>query len=445
VTKAIIDPDLSVSDGRRPSTNWRRTVLGGYAIIFGAVGSFAAWGAVARLDGAVIAPGVLSTEGSRKTIQHLEGGIVQEILVRDGDRVAANQLLVRLDPTRIDTQGDLYNNQLAILLAQEARLIAEFEGRDELVFPVAVVARQNEPAVAPVIADQSRLFESKRTAVLRDSDIAESLMQQSRKEAEQLGIDIEANRGMLKQVDAELGQLRPLYQRQLVPTTRVAPLERERVRLQGVIDGGAVQIKRLADRLSELDLRKQQVRQQYRQEASTALQDVRKLLTDVRQQVLLVSDSQKRGEIRAPTGGTVQQMRYFTVGGVIKPGDAILDIAPDNEELVIKAKIDVNDIDRVRIGNKAEVKFPSFGYWNYKPISGVLRSVTRDRISEDSGRVVYFAADVVVDKETLPADISGKLSAGMAADVMLVTGERTVTEYLLGPLVKRWNASLRER
>ncbi len=425
--------------------DWRRSLIHGYVVIAALILSFVGWSAVARLDGAAIAPGVLSAEGSRRTVQHLEGGIVQEILVRDGERVKADQVLIKLDPTRLDTQGDLYSNQLAILLAQEARLMAEFESKETLVFPDAVTARQNEPAVAPVIADQIRLFTSRREAMQRNLQIAESLLQQSQKEYEQIEVEAATARATLEQVDAELATLRPLFQRQLVATTRIAPLERERVRLTGLIQGGEVQKQRIDERRGELKLRRQQVTQDYHQEASTVLQDVRKQLTDVRQQMLLVGDAQRRGEIRAPIAGTVQQMRYFTVGGVIRPGDAILDIAPDSEELVIRARVDPQDIDRVVTGGTAEVKFPSFGYWGSEVIRGTLRSISRDRITEEGGKLSYFAAEIVVDKNTIPRSMSGKLTAGMSADVLLITGERSVAEYLLGPLLRRWDLSLRER
>lgn len=439
------DPSRAPQEALGRALDWRRSLAQGYIIIAALVASFLAWSAFARLDGAAIAPGVLSAEGSRRTVQHLEGGIVQEILVRDGETVRADQVLIRLDPTRLDTQGDLYSNQLAILLAQEARLMAEFEAKTALVFPEAVMARSREPAVAPVIADQSRLFTSRRDAMLRNLQIAESLLQQLQKDYDQVQVDMSTARETLAQIDAELNALRPLFQRQLVATTRIAPLERERVRLAGVIQGGEVQKLRLDARLAELKLRRQQVMQDYLQDASTILQDVRKQLTDVRQQMLLVGDAQRRGEIRAPIAGTVQQMRYFTVGGVIRPGDAILDIAPASEELVIKARVDPQDIDRVVTGGTAEVKFASFGYWGSEVIRGTLRSISRDRITEDGGKLSYFAAEVVVDKATVPTMMVGKLTAGMAADVLLITGERSVGEYLLGPLLRRWDLSLRER
>ena len=430
---------------RKPSANWRRSVLSGYAVIFGLLGTFAAWASVSRLDGAAIAPGVLNSEGSRKTIQHYDGGIVQEILVRDGDRVTANQVLIRLDPTRTDTQGDLYGNQYLILLAQETRLLAEFEGRGQLVFPPAVTSRSNDPAIAPVIADQVRLFETRRSTYLRNTEIAESLIQQASKELEQIGVDATTAQSTLVQIDAELGQLRPLHAKQLVPTTRIAPLERERLRLAGIVTSGDVQKGRLKERLDELGLRKKQIFQDYRQEASGLLQDVRKQLNEVRQQMRLVSDTKKRIDIVAPTSGTVQQMRFFTIGGVIRAGEPILDLAPDSDDLIIKVRIDVNDIDRVADGARSEIRFPGFGYMSNTVMMGSLRNISRDRITDDAAKLVYFAGEVVADKSTIPEGVRQKLTAGITAEVLIVTGERTVAHYLLEPLARRWNVSLRER
>lgn len=428
-----------------PSADWRRSMRAGYFVIFGGLGAFVAWAMLTRLDGGALASGVVGSESNRKTIQHLEGGIVQDVLVRDGDLVKTGQLLIRLDPTRLDALGDLYENQLAIIMAQEARLIAEFENRDLVTFPEQVLKRANDPAVIPVIADQKRLFESRRNAVQRNTMIAESQMEQARQEIAQAGIDIETSSATLSQVVDELESLRPLFKKQLIPLTRIATLEREKLRLTGAVNNGKALTLKLKERLAEVELRRQQVQQDYKQEASTLLVEVRRQLSDVRQQILLTSDGKRRAEIRAPNDGTVQQMRVFTVGGVVRPGDPLMDIAPANDDLVIRAKVNPNDADRVVIGMNAEIRFPGFHYWGSQAIRGQLRSISRDRIVEDSGRDVYFAAEVLVDKTTIPAEIVSKLSAGMTSDVIIVTGERTVASYLVQPLIDRFARSLRER
>lgn len=442
VTELAAPPHAAIP---MPSTNWRRTVRIGYGIVIGAFGTFVAWASLARLDGAAIANGVVASESYRRTVQHLEGGIVQEILVRDGDRVKAGQVLLKLDPTRVTAQGDLFGNQLAIFGAQEARLLAEFEGRDSFEFPPDVLARQNDPAVKPVIDDQRRLFESRRRAVNGNVQIAEAQIEQARREIDQVASEMQTARATLEQVEAELAQLRPLFARQLVPTTRIAPMERERLRLTGTINTGNIQTSKLKERLSEAELRRQQVLQQYREETSSQLVDVRKLLNDTRQQMLLSADSQRRADIRAPIDGTVQQLRIFTVGGVVRPGDPILDVVPANDVLVVRARVLPNDADRVSEGMHAEVKFPAFNYVGTQVIRGEVRSLSRDRIMDDGQKDPYFATEVVVDRTTIPATIAQRLSAGMVADVIIPTGERSVMTYLLRPIMDRWTAGMRER
>jgi HlyD family type I secretion membrane fusion protein len=436
-----IEPPLPMA----PSVNWKRSVRLGYAVVLGAFGGFLLWASLARLDGAALAGGVVASESYRRTVQHLEGGIVHQILVRDGDKVKAGQILLKLDSTRATAQNDLYGNQLAIFSAQEARLLAEFDHRPTLEFPPDVLARQDEPAVKPMIEDQKRLFDSRRRALTSNVQIAEAQIEQTRREMEQARSEIQTSQATLDQVDAELTQLRPLFQRQLVPTTRIAPLERERVRLMGTINSGNIQIERLKERLSELELRKRQVQQDFRQETSVQLVEVRKQLSDTRQQMLLTGDSQTRMDIRAPIEGTVQQLRIFTVGGVVRPGEPILDVVPLEDDLVVRARVQPNDADRVTLGMAAEVKFPAFHYMGNQIIRGTVKSLSRDRLVDENTKEAYFAAEVVVDRSTIPESIVRRLTAGMTADVVLPTGERTVMNYLLRPIMERWSQSMRER
>lgn len=429
----------------RPSADWKSEVRRAYWVIFGAFGIFVLWASFTRLDGAAIAPGVVSAEGSKKTVQHLEGGIVQEIFVRDGSVVKAGDLLLRLDPTRLDTQGDLYKNQYAIWVAQEARLLAEFNGQEDIAWPPEVTSREQDPAVAPVVADQKRLFASRLATFKRNLGIADSQIEQTRREIEQVLSDQKTSKATLVQLDAEYASLLPLYKQKLVPLTRMAPLERERLRLQGVVENSDINAKKLRERLAEYELRRQQVMQDSRQEVSTQLLDVRKQLSDLRQQLLLNSDQQKRAEIRAPISGTIQQLRIFTAGGVIRAGDPILDIAPMDDELVIRAKVAPGDIDRIAAGARAEIKFSSVHYLGNQVVYGSVRALSRDRVTDEATKEGYFAAELVVDKETVPPEVRGKLVAGLGAEVYIITGERSVASYLLSPLFDRARQSMRER
>jgi HlyD family type I secretion membrane fusion protein len=216
--------------------------------------------------------------------------------------------------------------------------------------------------------------------------------------------------------------LRPLFERKLVPLTRISGLEREKLRLEGVIAGARVTLTKLDERIEEIKLRLEQTRQDYRQEASGLLPDVRKAINDSRQQLLVADDAQKRVDVRSPNDGQVQQLRIFTIGGVLRPGDPILDLVPLSDQLVVRAKVSPLDADRVRAGMKAEIRFPSFRTLYLPIINGEVRHISSDRVMDEVTRDFYFAAEVAVNKDNVPPEIREKVSAGIPADVIIPTG-----------------------
>ena len=427
------------------SSNWKFTIYVGYGIVFGVLGIFLVWTLIARLDGAALAQGVVSVESNRKTIQHLEGGIVREILIRDGDLVNEGQVLIRLDPTRTESMGDLYRNQLAIQLAQEARLLTEREAADSIAFPKEVTDLIDIPAVARALNDQKRQFIVRRDTLLQTIEVANAQLAQAVKESEQNDIDNKTARVTLANVNRELDSLNYLYEKNLVALTRLLTLQREQIRLEGVISNTDVGKIKLQDKIHELTLRREKATQDYRQEAAYQLSDLQKAITELRQQVIIANDTQNRVELRAPITGVVQQLRIFTVGGVLRPGDPVLDLVPISDSLIIKAKVSPLDADRVRADMEAEVRFPSFRSMGLQIIRGKIRAMSRDRLVDEVTKEPYFDAQVSVDRKELPREIVEKLSAGMPADVVIPTGERTVFHYLVTPIVERFHTSMRER
>jgi HlyD family type I secretion membrane fusion protein len=244
---------------RQPSANYAATLFAGYLVIATGLGGFGVWAGTARLDGAAIAPGVVSSESNRKTVQHLEGGIVREILVRDGAQVSEGQVLIRLDPTRADAQGDLHERQVINLRAQEARLEAEGANRSEVSFPKDLRDRSADLMVGQIMEDQQRQFTARREAMLRNVGIGKAQMEQIRKELEQGSVELATSRDLLASVVGEVEPLRPLARQGLVPATRVNTLERERLRLEGAISAGEVLAKKLHERMAETTLRIQQM------------------------------------------------------------------------------------------------------------------------------------------------------------------------------------------
>jgi HlyD family type I secretion membrane fusion protein len=427
------------------SPDWRPVVRLGFGVIAGMLGTFLIWALVARLDGAALAGGVVSVETNRKTIQHLEGGIVREILVRDGDLVQEGQVLVRLDRTRAESIDDLYRNQLAIQLAQESRLIAEREGADTIGFPPEVTALGHVPVVARAIADQKKQFDGRRDTLMRTIEVANAQIAQAVKEGEQNDIENKTARATLQNVSRELELVQGLFEKNLVALTRVTSLEREKLRLEGVIantEAGAIKVK---EKVQELTLRRDQASQDYRQEAATHLGELQKSIAELRQQVIIAADTRQRIDVRAPITGVVQQLRVFTIGGVVKPGDPLLDLVPVSDSLIIKARISPLDADRVSADMDAEIRFPSFRYMGLQTIRGKVRAISRDRLLDETTREPYFDAQITVERKDLPVAIVDRLSAGMPAEVVIPTGERTVFDYLVTPIVERFQTSMRER
>jgi HlyD family type I secretion membrane fusion protein len=427
------------------SSDWRRVILLGHIVLAGSLGVFLFWAVAARLDGAAVAPGIVSVETNRKTVQHLEGGIIRDLLVRDGDVVQAGQTLVRLDPTKADSAGELYRNQLAIQLAQEARLAAERDMQDAVNFPKEVTDLVGIGIIGRSIEDQRRQFSVRRDALTQAVEVATSQIGQATNESEQNAIDNRTARATLVNVNRELEIVRDLFDKNLVALPRVSALEREQLRLQGVIENTDIGITKLKERIQELTLRREQLRQDYRKEAANQLSELQKSITELRQQVIVANDAQRRIDVRAPITGVVQQLRIFTVGGVVRPGDPIMDIVPLSENLIIRARVSPLDADRVTTGMNAEIRFPSFRNLGLPIIMGNVLSISRDRLVDDATKDSYFDAQINVDRKNLPDAIVNKLSAGMPAEVVIPTGERTVFAYLISPLSERFGTSMRER
>jgi HlyD family type I secretion membrane fusion protein len=352
---------------------------------------------------------------------------------------------VRLDPTKADSAGELYRNQLAIQLAQEARLAAERDMQDVVNFPKEVTDLVGIGIIGRSIEDQRRQFSVRRDALTQAVEVATSQIGQATNESEQNAIDNRTARATLVNVNRELEIVRDLFDKNLVALPRVSALEREQLRLQGVIENTDIGITKLKERIQELTLRREQLRQDYRKEAANQLSELQKSITELRQQVIVANDAQRRIDVRAPITGVVQQLRIFTVGGVVRPGDPIMDIVPLSENLIIRARVSPLDADRVTTGMNAEIRFPSFRNLGLPIIMGNVLSISRDRLVDDATKDSYFDAQINVDRKNLPDAIVNKLSAGMPAEVVIPTGERTVFAYLISPLSERFGTSMRER
>ena len=244
--------------------------------------------------------------------------------------------------------------------------------------------------------------------------------------------------------------MRSLLTRNLIAVNRVTTLERQQMQTKGQLETAKINFAKGHDKIGELRARINQARQDYRQEAANAIPDVRKTISDARQQSVIASDALRRVEIKAPVTGTIQQSRIFTIGGVIKPGDSILDIVPLSDKLVVRAKVMPIDIDRIDVGMKVDIRIPQFMKFMIKPIDGDVRSVSHDSMTDPlpspSGQAAtYFAVEIMIDRASIPNEMQGRISAGMVVDAIIHTQERTVLSYLTAPLRDRLSKSMRER
>lgn len=426
--------------------DWRKPVLTAYLVILVAFGGGAGWASLAKVASAAISPGVVMAQSNKKSVQHLEGGIVREILVRNGDQVVEGQVLMRLDDTSGKASLDTVRNQRAVFLVQEARLLAERDGSDRIVLPDTLKDRAKDPVVVRALADQTSSLRERASYLRSQTDTLNARKAQSEQEIRALKNDAASARDQIATLDQELPGLKGLLAKQLVAVTRVTTLEREKARLQGVYDRTLSDAAKAEQAVAETKFQMVQVRQQFLQQVGTDIIDTRKTLSDLSEKENVARDVLARLVVTAPKTGIVQGLKVFTLGAVVKPGDTILDVAPTGDELTVGIQIPPAEIDAVAEGLKAEIRFPTFHSRRVPKMFGKVRSVSYDRTQDPQDqRVYYFQGEVVVDKETIPDEIKDSLKPGMQADVIITTGEQTPLDYFLGPLFDRVSRGLREK
>ncbi|MDE1567640.1 HlyD family type I secretion periplasmic adaptor subunit [Aquabacter sp. P-9] len=425
--------------------DWKSTLSYGYAIMVFAVVVTFTWSAIARIDGAVTASSIVAVSSNRKEIQHLEGGIVREILVRDGSIVNKGDVLLRLDPTRSMAAAETYEKQLAQAQAQEARLEAQRSLAKQVTFPESVMKLASDPQVASAISDNRRQFDSRLATLQSSLDVIDAQLAQAQKQIEQAAITKKTSEDQILTVKSELEGVMTLYKKGFVALPRVTALQRQESGLQGAIDGAIVSIAQAQDKVNELTASADQLRKTYVQEAAAALPDVRKTIGDLTQQIIVAKDSLRRVDITAPVSGSVQSMKVFTIGGVVRPGDVIMEIVPSSDVLVLRAKILPDDIDRVRVGQEVDIQLTQFREFRSEIIKGTLETLSHDVIEDVKTGGTYYAAEVSVDRSSIPPEIRDRIIPGMQAVVFMPTGERTVLQFLVAPIFDRFYSSMTER
>ena len=436
-TKAVGDSNvLQLDDTRYSRLGWM-LMLGGFL-------GFLGWAALAPLDKGVAVSGKVMVSGHRKVVQHPSGGIVERIDVRDGDKVAAGQVLIRLKETPLLGQAQSLRSQFYGSLASEARLNAERDGVASVSFPVELTALAVEPEVASNLALQRQLFDSRRQALLLDQQgIDESI---AGAEAQLRGVrDSQASKVLQRTALTEqLLGLRELAHEGYIPRNRLLDSERVYAQVLGSISEDYGRIGQLQRQVLEMRLKIRQLAEEYQKEVRTQLADTRVRTEDLRNRLASAEFELANSQLRAPVAGIVVGLDVFTEGGVIKPGQALMEIVPQGEPLLVEARVPVELADKVHAGLPVELMFSAFSQSTTPRVAGEVTLVSADRQVDERTDEPYYTLRAQVSDAGM-AQLAGlQIRPGMPVEAFVRTGERSMLNYLFKPLLDRTHMALVE-
>ena len=418
--------------------------LAGYVLIFLTFGVLGSWAAVAKLDSAVVAPATISLEGNRRVVQHFEGGIVEEILVSEANRVDQGDVLLRLSSVEAQSNLDVLSTRLDVARMIEARLLAERKLAEDIVFPADLVSGENQ-IVGSVRDDQRDLFREGRSILKSQEDILRARMGQIEVQIEGLELQKSAFQRRIENYTEMLDRMRDGESRGLIQGNVLSQREDEMIEIEANLGQVISDIAQARASIGETELQILQLTQEYRQRANTELEQVRAEISELQERRKVAADVLNRTEIRAPGSGSIQNLKVHTVGSVVRPGDILMELVPEDEELVINARVSPIDKDNVVPGLLTEVRFTAFKTKLTPIMLGSVESVSGDVITPDNpNEPPYFLARVTVEENDIPEEIRDRITAGMPADVIITTGERTVANFIVSPLMDAVRKSMTE-
>jgi HlyD family secretion protein len=405
------------------------------------------WAATSELTGAVIGQGVLVVDSSVKKVQHPTGGVVGELRVREGDKVLAGDILLRLDETQTLANATIISKNFDELLARQARLETERDNADQISFPKVLLERTRDSAseAARAIAAERSLFDLRRQA--RSGQKAQLKERSAQLQEEIKGYlgQAEAKQKEVDFIHQELEGVRTLWQKNLVPMNRLTALERDTARLEGERSQLSGMIAQAKGKIAEIGLQIIQVDQDLRTEVGKDLIETRSKISELAERKTAAVDQLNRIDIRAPQSGRVHQLTVHTVGGVISPGEQIMLIVPDADTLAVEAKIVPRDIDQVYVGQAASMRFAAFDQKTTPEIEGEVSMVSADLVQDQRTGTSYYTTRVVLKPEELARLGNAKLLPGMPVDVFIKTPGRTALSYLIKPLRDQAERAFKER
>ncbi len=409
--------------------------IAGLLIILALFGGAGAWAAMAELNGAVIAPGRVTVESNRKTVQHLDGGIISDILVKDGDLVTPGEVLMRVSSTIDRATYDATIGKLDELHARRARLVAERDGRTDIDLPTDMRARQSDPEVIRIINGETDLFQARRSSREGTERLLRQRIEGYRQQIAGLEGQIGSKGRQVELVMEEHRNLKILYDKGYATLTRLLALQRQAEQLEGEQDAHRSEIATVGNAIAETELELAQLDRDIQERVTAELRAVEAEIFGLQERRVTAEERLKRADIIAPHAGVVLDLAVHTVGGVIAPGQPLMDIVPDSDTLLVEAQVATSDIDKITLGQTSVVRLSAFDQAETPEIMGRVESISADRLIDEVTNQPYYMARIAITGDA-GAD-RFDLVPGMPAEVFIESGERTAISYFVKPLTDR--------
>jgi HlyD family secretion protein len=436
---------VSANEMKGVRASIRMHLIVGLSVVVLLGGGLGAWASTAEISGALIAPGSIVVESSVKKVQHPTGGVVGELRAHDGDLVKAGDIVVRLDDTVTKANLAIVTKNLNGLLARAARLQAEQQGLDKIVFAKSLLDHAADPDVRDVMASESKLFDVRTTGRTGQKAQLRERVTQLKEEIQGLVAQAQAKDQEVALVDKELVGVRQLYDQHLVQLTRLTTLERDAARLAGEKAQYTASMAQAKGKITETELQIIQIDKDMVSDVSKDLRETNDKIGEYVERKVTAEDQLRRSDIRAPQDGMVEQSTVHTVGGVISAGDAIMMIVPQADDLQVEAKVNPQDIDKLQVGEKTLLRLSAFNQRTTPELNGEVIRVSPDVTTDQRSGQSYYTIRVSMPPQEVARLGEAKLIPGMPVEAFVQTGDRTMLSYLIKPLRDQLMRAFRER
>lgn len=424
---------------KMPSHDDSSIIAFGLGLIFVVFILIGGWMAFAPLASSSVASGKVSADFGKKTIQHLEGGIVEAIYVKDGDSVKKDQVLIKLSDVQIKAQLDIFRAQYQDAIALFSRLKAQRDGSANIEFPQELTDEN-------VIKNQKNIFISTNKSIEDETAITNNRIVQLQSQIDGLSSLVNSKQNRLKSISEEILEWEDLYKQRLVDKLKIRELQREQNMVDGDLANTKSEIAKLKEQINEVKTQKLLREKEFKNETLQKFVEAETRISDLKSKIIANEDVLSRTTITSPIDGTILGLNLYTVGGVISPGKPLLEVIPQDAKLLVIAKVQTTDIDKVRIGLLADIMFPAFNIKQAHPIEGKVIHVSADAFMDEASKMPYYEAKIEVTKDgmQLLKEYDFVLVSGMPADVMIKIGERTALSYLVKPFTDMLDRSFNE-